>query len=369
MTASRSLPRQATVADVARRAGVGKSTASRALGGYGAVSEEVRDRVLAAAEELGYRPNELARSMNTGRSRTIGVVVGDVENPYFSVALRGISDTARAAGYDVVLANTSERLADERDAVRFFLDKRVDAMIVSPATSYDTEHLVTVLEASRPLVLLDRRVDSVDAVGVRVRIAAAAAQATELLIGLGHRRIAFVSALTTDGDRFSGLETAVSSVSDRLAGLVGALQSNGIAVDPDLIRYLAVDEAETAAIIDELLGMADPPTAILASDATVALNVLIALRSRRLSVPRDISVIAFDDSPWARISDPPLTGITHPIYEVGVTAAKAALRLIDGTSVSSQEFDAELTLRESHGRPKGVKGRMLEAGEEREVVR
>lgn len=348
-TASSPLRRQATVADVARRAGVGKSTASRALGGYGAVSDEVRERVLSAAEELGYRPNELARSMNTGRSRTIGVVVGDVENPYFSVALRGISDTARAAGYDVVLANTSERLDDERDAVRFFLDKRVDAMIVSPASGYDTDHLAAVLDASRPLVLLDRRADDLESVGVRVRIAPAAAQAAELLIGLGHRRIAFISALTTDGDRFNGLETAVSSVSDRLSGLVGTLQANGIPVDPDLIRYHAVSEAETDAIVGELLGLADPPTALLASDATVALNVLIALRARRLRVPHDLSVIAFDDSPWARISDPPLTGITHPIYDVGVTAAKAALRLIDGMSVSSQEFDAVLTLRESHG--------------------
>lgn len=343
--------RQATVADVARRAGVGKSTASRALGGYGAVSDEVRERVLAAAEELGYRPNELARSMNTGRSRTIGVVVGDMENPYFSVALRGISDTARNAGYDVVLANTSERLKDERDAVRFFLDKRVDAMIVAPASRYDVEHLRSVLGASRPLVLLDRRADDLAAIGVRVRIAPAAFEATELLIGLGHRRIAFISALMTDGDRFSGIETGVSSVSDRLTGVVGALEANGIPVDPDLIRYRADSEASTAAITDDLLASEDPPTALLASDATVALNVLIALRSRGRRVPQDVSVIAFDDSPWARISEPPLTGITHPIYDAGTAAARAALALLDGISATSTDLDASLTVRESHAAP------------------
>ncbi|WP_087129614.1 LacI family DNA-binding transcriptional regulator [Microbacterium esteraromaticum] len=356
MIGSNSIRRPATVADVARRAGVGKSTASRALGGYGAVSEEVRNRVLSAAEELDYRPNELARSMNTGRSHSIGVIVGDVENPYFSVALRGISDTARAAGYDVILANTSERLTEERDAVRFFLDKRVDAVIVALASNYDTEHLHAVLDASRPLVLLDRQADELGAVGVRVRIAPAAAQATEMLVNLGHQRIAFISALKTDGDRFSGVETAVSSVSDRLSGLIGALQANGIAIDPDLIRYLAIGETETGAIIDEMLRMADPPTAMLASDATVALNVLIALRARGLRVPQDISVIAFDDSPWARISDPPLTGITHPIYDVGVATAKAALRLIEGLAAPSQEFDAVLTIRESHGEVRASTG-------------
>ncbi|SJN16777.1 Transcriptional regulator, LacI family [Microbacterium esteraromaticum] len=102
--------------------------------------------------------------------------------------------------------------------------------------------------------------------------------------------------------------------------------------------------------------MADPPTAMLASDATVALNVLIALRARGLRVPQDISVIAFDDSPWARISDPPLTGITHPIYDVGVATAKAALRLIEGLAAPSQEFDAVLTIRESHGEVRASTG-------------
>src|SRR5687768_12316730 len=107
-----------TVADVARAAGVSKATAARVLGGYGIVSDAVREKVLAVAKALDYRPNELARSMTTGRSGAIGVVVGDIENPFFSAAVRGISDVAHGAGYTVILANSGEDIAAEKDAIR-----------------------------------------------------------------------------------------------------------------------------------------------------------------------------------------------------------------------------------------------------------
>ena len=230
-------PREVTVADVARKAGVGKSTASRALGAYGAVSAEVRLRVLAAAEDLNYRPNEVARTMNTGRSRTIGVIVGDIENPYFSVAIRGISDAANEAGYDVILANTSENLEAEVHAVRVFLDKRVDAIIAAPSSAYEVQHLRDIHAPGRPLVLLDRKIAGLDAVPVEVRIAPAAHEATSALVALGHRRIAYISALTTDGERFSGFPLGISSVEDRLRGILRALEESGISLDSELIRF------------------------------------------------------------------------------------------------------------------------------------
>ncbi len=124
-----------TVADVARAAKVSKAQAARALGGYGAVSEEVQERVSSAALQLGYRPNALARSMNTGRSNTIGVIVGDIENPHFGLALRGMADVARLAGYHLLLSNSDEKRQAEQDAVRVMLEKRVDGIIVAPCCS------------------------------------------------------------------------------------------------------------------------------------------------------------------------------------------------------------------------------------------
>src|SRR5215203_1045087 len=142
--------RLVTLQDVAREAGVSKATAARVLGSYGTASPGVKEKVLTAARELGYQPNELARSMTTGRSRTIGVIVGDIENPYFGQAVRGISEVARAAGFDVILANSGEDLEKERAAVRVLLGKRVDGLIITPALITEAQHLEKVQQSGRP---------------------------------------------------------------------------------------------------------------------------------------------------------------------------------------------------------------------------
>jgi LacI family transcriptional regulator len=337
MTESSSRRREVTVADVAREAGVGKATAARAMGGYGAVSEAVRDRVQAAAERLGYRPNELARSMNTGRSKTIGVIVGDIENAYFGLAMRGISDAVKVAGYDIILINTSEDVAAEVDAVRVLLDKRVDGMIVASASALETQHLQDVHESGRPLVLLDRRVEGLGMPSVGVDIAAAAQDAAASLVVAGHRRIAFVTALApVDRWRF-GEALPVSSVTERVAGLAEALRAGGIEPDEELVRFGAVGMPAVARILDELLALAHPPTALVASDSVIALDLLRALRSRGLRVPADLSFVAFDDFPWTELVDPPLSVVSQPIYEVGAAAGRMLLRLLAG----SRETQAE----------------------------
>jgi LacI family transcriptional regulator len=344
--------RAVTVADVARRAGVSKATAARALGDYGAVSDSVRERVQAAAEELDYRPNELARSMNTGKSKTIGVIVGDIENGYFGLAMRGISDTAKAAGYDVILINTSEDVQAEIDAVRVLLDKRVDGLIVAPASSFETEHLRRVDDSGRPLVLLDRRVPGLEAVSVQVDIAPSASDATTALLDAGHTRIAFVSALQTGGEGYSeGLDLRVSSVTDRLAGILQALRSHGIEPSVDLIRFGAQGSERTRAITEDLLALEDPPTAILASDSLIALDVLRTLRDRGLRVPDDLSFVMFDDFDWAALTDPPLTVVAQPIYDVGVAAATILLRRLAGLPHDdvAARLPATLVLRDSIG--------------------
>src|SRR4051794_3427703 len=145
-----------TIPDVARRAGVSTATAARALGGYGAVSESAREAVLAAAEELGYQRNDLARAMITGRTNTIGLVIADIENPFFARAARGVSDAARVAGYEVILTNTDEDAAVERSNVQLLQAKRVDGLLVAP-TSADGTHLAGVAQGGCPVVLFDRR--------------------------------------------------------------------------------------------------------------------------------------------------------------------------------------------------------------------
>lgn len=344
--------REVTVADVAREARVGKATAARALGGYGAVSDAARSRVLAAAQTLGYRPNELARSMTTGRSHTIGVVVGDIENPYFGVATRGISDTAKAAGYDVVLVNTGEDVQAEIDAVRVLLDKRVDGLIVAPSTSWDTAHLTEVTDSGRPLVLLDRRLDDLGVDVVQADMVPAAHECTRHLIEAGHERIGYIStAEEPAGGYHFGAALQASPVADRLAGMATAFDEAGLPRRDEFVRLGAHTEEDVRRFTQELLTGPNRVTALIASDSVVGVGVMTAVRELGLRVPTDVSFVMFDDLPWTTLTDPPITVVAQPTFEIGTAAASMLLGRLRGDRSPCQVlgFPAHLVERASVG--------------------
>jgi LacI family transcriptional regulator len=356
MSSNNSRRRDVTVADVARAAQVSKAQAARALGNYGAVSDDVRERVLAAAEELSYRPNELARSMNTGKSHTIGVVVGDIENPHFGLATRGITDTVKKSGYNVILVNTDEERAAEVDAVQVLLDKRVDGLIVAPASSNETEHLQRVYESGRPLVLLDRTAKGLSAVTVAVDTEDISYEAARYLINLGHRRIAFISTLKSDSPFSTASQVDSSQISERLDGMRRAFAEEGLAFPHDLVRLNAGDADSIRSITRELLVRPDPATVVVASDGLIALSALGAIQELELSIPRDVSFLMFDDFAWTRLTAPPLTVIAQPVYDMGVAAATALLRQIEGRKSPDPvpALEARLIHRGSLGSPRGV---------------
>jgi len=348
--------RDVTVADVAKAAQVSKAQAARALGNYGAVSDDVRERVLAAAEELAYRPNELARSMNTGKSNTIGVVVGDIENPHFGLATRGITDTAKKAGFNVILINTDEDVSAEVDAVQVLLDKRVDGLIVAPASSLKTGHLQRVQEAARPLVLLDRAAGGLAAQAVAVDMTEIAYESTRYLLSEGHRRIAFISTLKTDAPFAGGMLLDSSQIAERLDGMGRALGEEGLALSADLVRLNAGDAASIRSITRDVLLMPEPATAVVASDGLIALSVIEAIQELGLSIPGDVSFLMYDDFAWTRLTTPPLTVIAQPVYDMGVAAASALIRQIEGRKpTAAPDLAARLIKRGSVGAPRTVK--------------
>lgn len=343
--------RAATVADIARVAKVSKATAARALGEYGQVSQAVRDRVLAAAEELDYRPNALAKSMNTGRSNTIGVVVGDIENPFFALAMRGISDVASEAGYSVILINSDETVEAEEAALDVLLDNQVDAVIVAPASSAHVEHLGNASRAGRPLVLLDRRANGEGYDSVTVDNRSAARAATEELLRHGHRRIAFVSTHEYPQPTYDrGHQITMSSVADRVTGFLETLDAAGIDTPEHYIR-LDARRRGVEAVTRELLREDPPVTAIIASDSLIAMSVFSTLRSDGLRIPDDVSLIAFDNPAWTAITTPPLTVVEQPIYELGAAAARRALQRVRDERVADAAlvFETRLLSRESVG--------------------
>ena len=262
-----------TVSDVAAAARVSKATAARALGDYGAVSEAVRDRVQAAAEQLGYRPNALAKTMSTGRSNTLGIVVGDIENPFFAQATRGAADVANAAGFDLILSNSDEEAETEQKAIGVQLAKRVDGLLVAPASSVDIENLRTIIDAGRPLVLFDRAAPELEVDTVIADNRRGAEQLTGLLTAAGHRRIAFISTIRHPDRLRRGDILGSSSVADRVQGFVEALEQAGVSAPEELVHLNARQEG-VERLARRLLDDDDDRgiTAIVASDSLIALG-------------------------------------------------------------------------------------------------
>ena len=346
--------RPATVADVAAAAYVSKAVAARALGGYGSVSPTTKLKVLEAARRLDYRPNELARTMATGRSGTIGVIVGDIENPFFGSAVRGLSDCAAQAGFDVILSNSDETIAAERAAIAVLLAKRVDGLIVAPATMHDKAHLEDAQALGCPLVLLDR-----EAPGLLVDVAivdnqAAARDVTKLLIVAGHRRVAYVSAAAAATIPYESIEQiALTTVRSRIAGFLEASTSAGLPQPRRHICLGANSPATAQAILADLLSTPDRPTAIIASDSKIALEVFRAAKTLGLAIPRQLSLVAFDDADWTSAISPAVTVVAQPSYQLGFEAARMLIERTGGARAEPRRCILATTLieRESIASP------------------
>ncbi|MEV7094985.1 LacI family DNA-binding transcriptional regulator [Amycolatopsis sp. NPDC051045] len=336
--------RDHTVADVAREAGVSKAQAARALGAYGAVSDAVRSRVLAAAARLNYRPNLPARALNTGRSQSVGVVVGDIENPYFSLATRGISDAVERSGLGLVLANTGERVAAERRAVEMLMDQRVDGLIVAPASTTDAAHLQAVVDAGRPLVLLDRAVPGLAVDAACADIAPATGNAADRLLSMGHRRIGYITTGHGSGTDPDGPDPLPSPVAARVAGLVDGFTARGLTWDRSLLRSGLHGEGEIRKAVADLLGDPDPATALIASDSLIGLAVVGALQEQGLRIPEDVSILMYDDQPWARLVTPPITVVAQPTYDIGHAAGARLAALVDGATKTTPLVPLPATL-------------------------
>jgi LacI family transcriptional regulator len=331
----RQQPDHATLDDVARAAGTSRATASRVLGGYGSASAEARRRVLAAAEELRYRPNALARSMKSGTTATLGVVVSDIQLAFFSQAVRGIADAAHAEGFEVILANTDEELAAERAAVGVLLDKRVDGLIVVPTVPGEAAHLQDAQDRGTPVVLLDRGSPGFRCDVVVVDNQRAAKNAVRHLVRLGHRRVAIVvegqTALSAAEIAIARLRPAGGMTSLlREAGWAAALREAGIPVTDDLIRRARYERDDAGRVTKAALASPDRPTALVTTDETMTLGAIDAIIEAGLKIPRDVSLVAFDDLPWTTLMQPPLTVVAQPVHELGVTAAQRLLGRIAG---------------------------------------
>ncbi|MEG3626102.1 LacI family DNA-binding transcriptional regulator [Streptomyces poriticola] len=310
----------ATMADVARSAGVSVATVSHVLNGTRPVLPHTRQAVLDAVEELGYTPNTLARSLVTARTRSVGLAVSAISNPYFTEILQGVETAALEHGYGLLVADPHDDPAHERTAVQLLHERRVDGMIVAP--SADPGDLVGYLQRHRvPAVFLDRVVDAEgdDRGAPRFdQVCADSAEPTRLLVThlarLGHRRIGLVAG-----------RTGLSTTRERITGYRHGLAAAGLPYDERLVVHGDSEASGGTRATEVLLSLAVPPTALVTGNNTMTIGALRALRDRRLSVPGDLAVCCFDDFAWADLFEPRLTAIAQPSREIGAEALRVLL--------------------------------------------
>nr|WP_276576574.1 LacI family DNA-binding transcriptional regulator [Sinorhizobium meliloti] len=334
---------KATIADVARTAGVSTATAGRVLGGYGYTSEKKKEQVLKAAQDLGYRPNSLARSLITGKTRTLGVVAGDIQNPFYASVLRGISNVAEANGFGLLITNSDETQLKEVHSVELLAQKQVDGLIVTPSDTRKARHLHNLRTMGVPLVLIDRAVAGLMVDRVATDNIAAAEHAVRQLIAAGHRRIAIVAELVDEGS--GGLDTFLARAVagdpietdtlypswQRLLGYIRAHRIAGLPVDPRLTLQAGSYSALAAqAVVPHLMLASDPPTALFTTDGTMSEGAMRALTELKLSIPRDLSLICFDDLDWMSFHRPGITTVAQPRLAMGEAAARMLLERIRG---------------------------------------
>ena len=314
-------PDSVTVADVAREARLSKSTAARVLAGRGSVSPEARERVLAAAERLGYLPNALAQAMSKGVTNTVGVVIPDIANPFFSAVVRGLSDHVRSAGLEIIISNTDNDREIEARSLEMLAKKRVDGVVLAPVIPDGSETAQMLSRRGFPIVLLDRRSRGLEDLPlVTLDHEGAALLATSHLIDLGHRRIAVVCEIADLG-RLDPSEPAHRPAAQRLRGYLRALVAAGIEPDRGLVIQTAYEEHAAADDVAARLPNLQA-TALFATDSVLTSGSFRALQALGMRLPEDISFVGFDDQDWTTLVDPPVTVLTQPRAELGRAAAE-----------------------------------------------
>ena len=322
-----------TLNDVADYAGVSRATASRALAGYGRISPQTVDLVQKAADKLGYRPNEVARAMRAGKTKTIGlVVISDFTNAFFDRATKAIIDAAKRQGYQTLVSHTDERIENERQAVQTLIEKRVDGLILVPSSDSDHEHLSKAHIGETPLVLIDRRLDGLKIPSVTTGDFEGAKAAVEYVRDRGHQSLAFIVAVPgLTGSTSKRPHIPISTVVDRTNGFLAG--AKGVAIESRMV-FCEDSQAGAEAAVEELLGARPRATAFFTSNNDMLLALLRVAGKLGLVIGRDISVVSFDDSPWAAAMSPAITVVSRPVDQLGEVAVELLLSQIAGSPKS-----------------------------------
>ncbi len=347
---SRNIRRKpATLSDVAATIGVAPMTVSRVINGNGYVSEETREKVLEAVKKMNYRRNGLARNLKRQRTDTVGLVIGDISNPFSTELANAVRESLSVRGYNLFICISEHSAREDISAFESLVDHNIDGIIVATRSNEEGDvRLREIADSGVPIVVVGRdfqheSVDSISADNFNGGF-----EATQHLIDLGHKRIGFIGAGFEDRSRLK-----------RLQGYLSALAKQGIQIDERLITGRRGSSADTPGYSTEaigyegmkrLLSLPNRPTAVFARNDFTAVGAISAAKEAGLVIPQDIAIVGFDDTPLAIHTMPPLTTVRQPMKIQGKLAAEMLLcRITEERDGDAEEkiFDCELIIRES----------------------
>jgi len=331
--------RASTIKEVAQRAGVSVATVSRALSGSAGVREPLRSRILEAAQSLSYSPNRAARDLRVRSSRAVGLLIPDIENPFFTSVVRGIEEVIGKTDYSLLLANYNEDPDQETRRLELFRAEGVRGLIF--AASRTPSSLYAELgKAGMALVAVSRGLPRMRIDQVTVANREGAFAAASHLIQLGHKRIAMING-----------PLVFTTARDRQAGYEDALRESDIPVDENLVVNCAFKQEAGYSAMRQLLELANPPSAVFAGSNLLTLGALQAIHERDLAIPDEIAIVGFDEMPWAMSLRPPLTTVAQPAFEIGRTAAELLLARVREPSLPGRQvvLETRLIVRSSCG--------------------
>jgi LacI family transcriptional regulator/LacI family repressor for deo operon, udp, cdd, tsx, nupC, and nupG len=331
----------ATLKDVAREADVSVSTVSRVFNNPEKVRPDTRKRVRTAAESLGYKPSRVARRLRleSGETNLIGLVIPDIQNPFFADVTRGVEDLARDHDYALILSNSDEDPDRQRVALDTLQTEDVDGVIVPPVR-LDDSAVEDLAESDVPVVCVDRGMPDPSVDTIRSANREGAYDAVTHLIEQGHTRIAFIGGIAR-----------TSTSTERRRGYEDALRDHEIPVESSLIKEGDPRRERGKHQTEALLDLGRPPTALFTGNNLTTLGALAALNERGVAVPDEMALVGYDDIPWAQALNPPPTVIDQPAYEMGHRAAELLLRRLENPDRSPTvvTLQPKLVIRRSCG--------------------
>jgi LacI family transcriptional regulator/LacI family repressor for deo operon, udp, cdd, tsx, nupC, and nupG len=329
----------ASLKEVAARAHVSIATVSRVLNKSEKVVPETRAAVETALRDLGYRPSRVARRlrMKDGRAHLVGLIIPDIQNPFYAEIARGVEDAAYASKYALLLCNSDESLEKERFYLDVMRDESVDGLVLPPFSETDDAALEMVA-SGMPVVCVDRSLSKATTDLVEVDNYRGAVEAVNHLLDRGHRQIGLIEG-----------RTQVSTSRERRQGYLDALAARDVPVRRELMRAGDFKQESGRVLANELLDLRKPPTALFVLNNLMTVGALAAIHQRGRRIPQDVALVGFDDLPWAEALDPPPTVVRQPAYEVGVQAMELLLkRIIDpGRPAATVRLVPELVVRRS----------------------